>query len=154
MCIRDSVHGVRIDLHPVHLTALNADHFIANSGQCQVVGDDHHRHPCSAAGILQKFEDGLARGVIQRAGGLVAKQQLGVLGQRPGNSHTLLLTAGQLGGEVVLALFQPHIPDHFVQIQWLPANLGSQLHVLPGRKILHQIIKLEDKAYILSLIHI
>ena len=32
--------------------------------------------------------------------GLVAQQELGILRQRPGDGHPLLLAAGELGGEV------------------------------------------------------
>ena len=43
----------------------------------------------------------LAGGEVERPGRLVAQQQRGVLGQRPGDGHPLLLAAGKLRGEMV-----------------------------------------------------
>ena len=44
---------------------------------------------------LQQLQHGLAGIVIQRAGRLVAEQQLRILGQRPRDGHALLLAAGE-----------------------------------------------------------
>jgi len=48
--------------------------------------------------FLEELEN-ILRGLgIQRAGGFVAQQNAGIVRQRAGDSHALLLTAGQLAG--------------------------------------------------------
>ncbi len=119
---------------------------VGHGGEGGVVGDDHHGHALLAAGVLQQLEDGLAGDVVQRAGGLVAQQQLGVLGQGPGDGHPLLLAAGQLGGEVPQPVAQAHVLQHVPGIQGMVADLGGQLHVLQGGEVLHQVVELEHEA--------
>ena len=69
-----------------------------------IVSDENDRHMIDPAGFLQQTEDVTAGVVVQSAGGLVAKQQFGALGQRTGNGHPLLLSAGELGGNVACSL--------------------------------------------------
>ena len=63
-----------------------------------LVGDDDHRDPQLLVQFLQKREDGIGGGGVQRGGGFVAEKHLRVRGQRPGDGYPLLLTAGELGG--------------------------------------------------------
>ena len=73
------------------------------------MGDDHNGHAVLAALLLQKRQDLLAGVIVQRTGGLIAQQQLGPLGQGPGDGNALLLAAGELGREIYHALTQPHV---------------------------------------------
>ena len=57
--------------------------------------------PTLATAVLQELEDLLARLIVERAGGFVAEKQLGILGQRTGYGHALLLASRELRGEVV-----------------------------------------------------
>ena len=88
--------------------------------------------------------------VVQGPGRLVAQQQLGIFRQGPGDGHPLLLAAGELGGEVVQPLPQSHGAQHLGGIHGILADLGGQLHVLQGRQVGHQVVKLKDKANIVA----
>lgn len=72
------------------------------------MGNDDDGAPCFAAGALEQGQHLLAGLVVQRTGGLIAEQELWVLGQRPGNGNALLLAARKLGREVVEPLAQTH----------------------------------------------
>ena len=112
------------------------------------MGDDHHRFAGLAAGVLQQLEDALAGDIVQRAGGLVAQQQLGIFGQRPGDGHPLLFAAGKLGGKVVHPVAQTHLPQGLTGVQRLPGDLRGQLHVFQRRQVLHQVVELEHEAHV------
>ena len=89
----------------------------------------------------------LLRGVVvQRAGRLVAQQQLRVLGKRSGNGHALLLAAGKLRREVVHAMRKAHLRKHLRRIKRIRADLAGKLNVLERRKVLNQVIELEHEA--------
>ena len=92
----------------------------------------------------------LAGIVVQGAGWLVAQQQLGILGQGPGDGHPLLLTAGELCREVAHPVRQPHGAQHLRRVQGVPADLSGQLHVLQGRQVRDQVVKLKDKADVVA----
>ena len=110
------------------------------------MGDDDHRHLPAAAHILQQLEDLLARGIVQSARGLVAQQQLGVLGQSPGDGDPLLFAPGELGREVSCPVGQSHPGEDLPGVGAVFADLGGDLHVFQGRKILDQVVKLKHKA--------
>ena len=69
---------------------------------------------------------------------------------RPGDGDPLLLAAGELGGEVVQPLPQPHGAQHLGGVHGILADLGGQLHVLQGRQVGHQVVKLKNKANIVA----
>ena len=71
---------------------------LGHGGEGGIVGNDDDGLAGGAAGILQQLQDALAGDIIQRAGGLVTEQELGVFRQRPGDGHPLLLSAGKLIG--------------------------------------------------------
>ena len=114
------------------------------------MGDDDHGHARPAGGILQQLQDLFPGQVIQRAGGLVAKQQLRILRQRPGNGHALLLPAGELGGEIQRPIPKTHLFHHVHGVQGFPADLGRQFHVFDGGEVLDQIVKLENEAHVVT----
>ena len=80
--------------HRRHRAASYLNHTVSHSSQCAVVSDNNDRHTGLATGILQKRQNSLAGLVIQSAGGLVAKEKLGILGKGSCDRHTLLLAAG------------------------------------------------------------
>ena len=90
-----------VDLVGQDLSALDLDDPVRHGRQGRVVGNDDDGAPCFAAGALEQGQHLLAGFVVQRTGGLIAEQELGVLGQRPGNGNALLLAARKLGREVV-----------------------------------------------------
>ena len=64
----------------------------------QIVSDEKVGQPQGRLELLQQVDDlGLDRDV-QRADRLVADDEIGLAGQRPGNGNTLALAAGKLMG--------------------------------------------------------
>ena len=64
----------------------------------QIVGDEDHGHAQLVLQRSQKVEDLLLHGHIQRGGGLVCDQQLGIAGQGNGDGDPLAHPPGQLVG--------------------------------------------------------
>ena len=61
----------------------------------EVVGDDQHAGAGDVARGLEHVEDLRLHGDIQRGGGLVADQQIGIVGDRDRDDHALPLATGQ-----------------------------------------------------------
>ena len=57
---------------------------------------------------LQQHHDLQGAAGVQVPGGLIGDDHIGVVHQRPGNGHALLLPAGELTGIAVRLLVQPH----------------------------------------------
>ena len=73
----------------------------------EVVGDEQQRHAGLALERLQQLQDLRLDGDVERGGGLVRDQQLGVVGERGRDHHPLALPARELvriGGEPFLGL--------------------------------------------------
>ena len=134
-----------VAFHGRHLAALDVNDPVGHGGEGGVVGDDHHGHALLPAGVLKELQNLLARHIVQGARGLVAEEELGVLGQGPGNGHPLLLAARELGREVAQPLPQAHVPQDLLGGEGILADLGGQLHILQGGQVLHQIVELEHK---------
>jgi hypothetical protein len=64
--------------------------------QVQVVRDHQHRHAGLAPQLLQQVENLTAQADVQRGGGLVGQQQLGLAGQGHGDHGALALAAREL----------------------------------------------------------
>src|SRR5574337_1279880 len=76
-----------------------------------VVRDEHHRLALGLPDAQQKLLHEHAGLVVERAEGLVHEQDLGVVGQGPGNRRALLHAARELLGEMLLEATQPHLGD-------------------------------------------
>ena len=72
------------------------------------MGDDDDGDAQLAVDVLQKVQNALGGEGIQSAGGLVAEQNLGVIGQSSCDGHALLLSAGELGGIGVRLVLKSH----------------------------------------------
>ena len=113
------------------------------------MGDHNHANPLIFADIIKQLQYGLSGFIIQRAGRLVAEQQLGVLGQRPRDGDALLLAAGEARGEVARALGQADLAQHGRGVERVLADLQRQFDILQRRQVLHEVIKLEHKSDVL-----
>ena len=69
--------------------------------QIQVVGDQQHGHAGLALQVRQQVQNLPTQRHIQRRGGLVGQQQLGLAGERHGNHGALALATTQLVRETV-----------------------------------------------------
>ena len=96
--------------------------------------DDDDGHTVLPALILQQGEDLLARGIVQRAGRLVAQQQTRLFCQRAGDGHALLLAAGELGRKIPHAFAEADVREHLRRGQRVADDLRGKLHVLQRQK--------------------
>ena len=90
---------------------------------------------------------------VEVAGGLVGEDDVGVVDQRPGDRHALLLAAGELVGAVVEPVGEADHPGQLegpllVLLGDLAAALVGQreLDVLDDGVLLDQVVRLEDEA--------
>ena len=70
-----------LDRLALHATTLKANQAIGHGRERGIVRDDDDRNALLAAGILQQLQDLLTGFIVERARGLVAQKQLGVLCQ-------------------------------------------------------------------------
>ena len=110
-------------LHGLDPAVLHPDDPVSKRRDHRVVRDDDHRGVVRVAHVRQEREHLHAGLAVQRAGRLVAQQQGGVLAQRTGDGHALLLAAGELGREVVQPLAQPHLLHDLPGIERILAHL-------------------------------
>ena len=60
------------------------------------MGNDHHSNAQFPVDLLDQLQNSVGGIGVQRAGGFVTKQNLGIGSQRAGNGNTLFLAAGKL----------------------------------------------------------
>src|SRR5215212_1957174 len=83
------------------------DHAVGRAaGEAHLVGHHHHRHAlaCERGHDVEHLVDHLR---VERRGRLVEEHQLGLHRQRAGDGGALLLTAGQLRGQLVRLVGDP-----------------------------------------------
>ena len=114
--------------------------------------DDHDRHTLLPAGVLQELEDLLAGHIVERAGRLVAEQELRIFRQRAGDGDALLLAAGELTGEVVRARGQADFVQDRRCVERVFTDLRRELDVFKRRQVADEVIELEDKADVVAAI--
>src|SRR5688500_12323597 len=69
----------------------------------RVMGDENDRRAAVAVELLEELEDSPARRGVEIARRLVGEENLRGVCERPRDSYSLLLAAGELGREVVAA---------------------------------------------------
>ncbi len=89
-----------------------------------VVGDEDDSAPLGMNGGEQ-FEDLDAGGGVELAGRFVGQQQLGVVDQRPGQRHPLLLAAGELVGAEMEAVAEPDLGQQLLRRARAAPGRGS-----------------------------
>ena len=100
----------------------------------QVVADEQHAHAPRGLELTHELQDLALDGDVQRRGGLIGDQQLGLAGQRHGNHHALLLAARHLvrvGGHAPRRLRDAHLGQQFLGT--LPGLGLGHAHVLDQR---------------------
>ena len=115
------------------------------------MGDDDHRHAEAGVDLLEELEDRDRRARVERARGLVAQHDLGVVGQRAGDGDALLLAAGELAGIAVGLVGEL---DHLEQLAGAllalalgrAAQLQRERDVAQHGALLEQAEVLEDHA--------
>ena len=116
-----------------------------------------HQNDGVALGV-QLLEDGhhlFAALAVESAGGFVRQDHLAAVGERPGNTDPLLLTAGELAGSVVAAILQSQAGQQGagsgLAIKAGSAGIdGGDLHVGGRVQMGQQVIALEDEAEVVA----
>ena len=134
-----------------HAAVQNGDTIADLLHDAHLVGDDHHRDAKLLVDVLDQLQDGMGGVGVQRAGGLIAQQHLGVRCQRAGNGNALLLTAGQLCRVGIGLIGQTH---HFQQLSgtlfgirlFRTRQLHGEADVLQAGALHQQVELLEDHS--------
>ena len=116
-----------------------------------LMGDQDDGQVQLAVQVLQQLQDGLGGVRVQRGGGFIGKQDLGLVCQGAGDSHALLLAAGQLAGigvHLVSQVYQIQKLQHPVLDLLLFHTRMSQRisHIFKNRVSVQQVKVLEDHA--------
>ena len=112
-----------------HDTGIHDVHPVSHLGNhCQIMGDVKHRHGVFLLKIRQQSQYLRLDRNIQRGGGLVGNDQIGVAGQGHGDHNTLALPAAELVGIIIDSLLRGRKPYIFKQLQAAAPDL------LPGRR--------------------
>ena len=125
------------------------DRAVAALGERKIMGDEEK----GGAGPLlqreQEVHDVGAGGLVEIAGRLVGKDEGRLWRERPGHGHALLLAAGELAGEMRLAMGEADFGKRRAGgIEGIVAveELERQRHVLDGRHGRHEVEGLEHDA--------
>ena len=111
---------------------------------------DHDDQPV-ARDLFQKLHDLHAGLAVQRAGGLVREDDVGVVDESTRDGDALHLPAGHLAGSLFRLLFKPHFPERF-QGALSALLLGdarerqAELDVLQDVHVRDEVVALEDEA--------
>ena len=136
-----------------HQPVRQADHPTGASGKRQVVRHEHDAGSRFAVELLDQLDDAAARAGVQIASGFVGEQDSRVVGEGSRDRYALLLTAGQLGWEMIHAIPQSHTREKFDRARGGPAfsaKLERHLHVLQRGERWNELKALEDEPNFLA----
>ena len=100
--------------------------------------------------VFDQLQDLLGRGIVQRAGWLVAEEDVRILHDGAADGHALLLATGELVGQLVPVLVEPERVQQLVNIQRRVREIGADLDVLLDVQVGDQVIELKDVAQVLA----
>src|SRR5688572_10305832 len=86
----------------------HAENAVGHGGDRHVVGDHGRGRAQLTVHLVDRLQHQPPGLDVERAGGLVAEEHVGPLRDGAGDGHPLLLAAGELCGEVVEAVPEPH----------------------------------------------
>ena len=133
------------------MAGLNGDHTLAKSVHQVLFVGNHHHGGAQLVDLYQQAHQLQRTLRIQVAGRLVCDDGIGVVHQRAGNGHALLLTAGELRGIAVGLVFQTHqlqhigdtLPDLLLGCAYRPHDKGQ---IVVHGLLLDQAEVLENNA--------
>ena len=123
-----------------------AKHAVGHARDGGVVGHDDERATILTVHALHELEDLLGSLVIERAGGLVAQNEAGVLHERTPDGTALLLATGHLTGKLVAVLPKPQGAQKLFHGKGIIRQMGCDLDVLADGEVWHEVVELKDKA--------
>ena len=133
-----------------HPAAVQNGHVAADVlHHAHLVGDDDDGDAHFGVDIADQLQDGVGGLGVQRAGGLVAQQHLGVAGESSRDGHSLLLSAGQLRRVGVRLIRQAYdlqqLRGALFRIRLFHARqLQREANVAQARALHQQVEALED----------
>ena len=126
--------------HFHHLAAIHHSHVIGHLGDnAQVMGDEQDGGAVLLFKLVHQLQYLRLDGHVQRRGGLVRDQQLGLAGQRHGDHHALPHAAGQLMGILL---------GHGLGVGYLDV-LQHLDHLFPGLIFIHALMDHEGLGHLL-----
>ena len=131
-------------------TAIGEAHdAVAALGERAVMGDEQERGAGALLQREQQVHDVGAGGLVEIAGRLVGEDEGGLRRKRAGHGHPLLLAAGELPGEMRLAMREADLGKRRARrVEGIVAveELERQRHVLDRRHGRHEVEGLEHDA--------
>ena len=123
--------------HPI----ADPDHAFGGAGDVFIVGDEDDGNAFFLVELLEELQDFFAGAGIEISGGLVGKQQGGMIDQCPGDGDPLLLAAGKLRGFVVEVISKAHPFAAYPSARFrassaatgIPAHRSAASSRFPGR---------------------
>ena len=112
-------------------------HPINRPRDVRIMCDDDGGQVVALVHLPQQIEDLLRSCRIEFAGRLVGQQQIGMIRQRHGNRHALLLPAGQLLQTMIAVLPQSHGLQQFTR----PVAFAREAHACHGHRQLHIFLR-------------
>ncbi len=100
--------------------------------------------------MIERLEHDHAGGNVERAGWLVAKQDVGPLGNRPCDGNALLFAAGQLRGKVIQPMLESHELQRLLGCHGRIGNLRDQRDVLACGQAGNEVVELEDEPDVMT----
>ena len=130
-----------------------ADHDlpVSEGGDPGVVGDEHNSRALRPRAVHDQAHDGLPGQGVERTGGFVGENDLGLGHQRPGQRHPLRLSAGQFSGAPAFQALEPETPEpvHGPLVSLFPAHPVEQERqgdVVCGAQLGDKLAELEHET--------
>jgi hypothetical protein len=122
------------------------DHPVAQASDRDVVRDDRRGRAGLAVDAIEHTQHQLAGLRIERAGRLVAEQELGPLGDGARDRHALLLPTRELRGKVVESIAEADHLQSLLGRHRVGRDLADERNVLTRREARDQVVQLEDET--------
>ena len=124
------------------------------AGHVHIVGDQNDGVALSVQ-LLEDRHHLLAALAIQCAGRFIGEDHFAAIGQRPGDTDPLLLTAGELARGMVAAIGQPQSAQQLTRARLAIRAAGAgidcrDLHVGGGIEMGQQVVALKDKTEVVA----
>jgi len=138
--------GVVVELRGRKPAVGHGEHAIGHFGEHGIVGDHDGEGAEFAIDTLDCFENEDAGFNIERAGGFIAEQDIGTLGDGTGDGDALLFAAGELSGEMVGSRSEADEFEGFIGAHGVPGYFRDQPDVFTGSQTGDEVVELKHEA--------
>ena len=142
----------RDSLDLVDLSVSHLNNTVCKCFKTDVVRHHDHGNLLAHVQVNQDLHHNISASCVQVTRWLVEEEDLGLVGNRAGNRHTLLFATRELVGEMVHTLLETHVlqqlsgPLADLFTRELSLELHGKLNVFEGSKGADQVECLEDEA--------